>query len=126
MKNIFIILFIWPIMLSAQLVDTCFTSNEIIDISETIDSLYYLDSINNKIISKQETIISDLETVIRLDSIELIYMNTKVNLLNENIDLYIKREEYLKPKWYNNKVIWFSAGIATTLFTGKMIVEVVQ
>ena len=113
-------------MLSAQLVDTCFTSNEIIDISETIDSLYYLDSINNKIISKQETIISDLETVIRLDSIELIYMNTKVNLLNENIDLYIKREEYLKPKWYNNKVIWFSAGIATTLFTGKMIVEVVQ
>ena len=76
--------------------DTCFTSKEIIDISETLDSLYYMDSINNEIISQQETLISDLETVIRLDSIELIYTNTKVKLLNENINLYIEREKYLK------------------------------
>ena len=88
--------------------DTCFTSKEIIDISETLDSLYYMDSINNEIISQQETLISDLETVIRLDSIELIYTNTKVKLLNENIDLYIQREKYLKPKWYDHKVIWFA------------------
>jgi hypothetical protein len=106
--------------------DTCFTSKEIIDISETLDSLYYMDSINNEIISQQETLISDLETVIRLDSIELIYTNTKVKLLNENIDLYIQREKYLKPKWYDHKVIWFGTGILTALFTGKMIVEVVQ
>ena len=126
MKNIFIILFICPLIYFGQMADTCFTSKEIIDISETLDSLYYMDSINNEIISQQETLISDLETVIRLDSIELIYTNTKVKLLNENIDLYIQREKYLKPKWYNNKIIWFSAGIATTLFTGKMIVEVIQ
>jgi hypothetical protein len=53
-------------------------------------------------------------------------MGSKVRLLNENIELYIEREKYLKPKWYNHKIIWFSAGIATTLLTGKMIVEVVQ
>ena len=126
MKNIFIILFICPLIYFGQMADTCFTSKEIIDISETLDSLYYMDSINNEIISQQETLISDLETVIRLDSIELIYTNTKVKLLNENIDLYIQREKYLKPKWYDNKVIWFATGILTTLFTGKMIVEVVQ
>jgi len=126
MKKIFIILFIWPLIYFGQLADTCFTSEEIIDISETLDSLYYMDSINNEIISQQETLISDLETVIRLDSIELIYTNTKVKLLNENIDLYIQREKYLKPKWYDHKVIWFGTGILTALFTGKMIVEVVQ
>mgnify|MGYP001491518065 FL=1 len=126
MKNIFIILFICPLIYFGQMADTCFTSKEIIDISETLDSLYYMDSINNEIISQQETLISDLETVIRLDSIELIYTNTKVKLLNENIDLYIQREKYLKPKWYDHKVIWFATGILTTLFTGKMIVEVVQ
>lgn len=126
MKNIFIILFICPLIYFGQIADTCFTSKEIIDISETLDSLYYMDSINNEIISQQETLISDLETVIRLDSIELIYTNTKVKLLNENINLYIEREKYLNPKWYDHKIIWFGTGILTALFTGKMIVEVVQ
>ena len=126
MKNIFIILFIWPLIYFGQLADTCFTSEEIIDISETLDSLYYIDSINTEIISQQEILISDLETIIGLDSIELIYTNKKMTLLNENINLYIEREKYLTPKWYDHKIIWFSTGILTTLFTGKMIVEVVQ
>ena len=126
MKNIFIILFICPLIYFGQIADTCFTSKEIIDISETLDSLYYMDSINTEIISQQEILISDLETVIRLDSIELIYTNAKVKLLNENINLYIEREKYLKPKWYDHKIIWFGTGILTALFTGKMIVEVVQ
>ena len=82
--------------------------------------------INNEIISQQEILISDLETIIGLDSIELIYTNKKMTLLNENINLYIEREKYLTPKWYDHKIIWFSTGILTTLFTGKMIVEVVQ
>ena len=80
MKKFFIILFIWPMFIFGQMPDTCFTSEEIIDISETLDSLYYLDSINNEIISQQETLISELETVIRLDSIELIYTDKKVSL----------------------------------------------
>jgi hypothetical protein len=126
MKNIFIILLICPLALFSQMADTCFTSNEIIDISETLDSLYYLDSINNKIISQQEIVITNLEDVLKLDSLEIIYMGAKVRLLTENIDLYIEREKHLKPKWYDNKIIWFTTGIATTLLTGKMIVEVVQ
>ena len=126
MKKIFIILFIWPLITFSQTVDTCFTSEEIIDISETLDSLYYLDSINNEIISQQEILVSELETVIKLDSIEMLYTTKKISLLENNIELYIQREKYLKPKWYDNKFIWFSSGILTTLLTGKMIVEVVQ
>ena len=113
-------------MLFSQMPDTCFTSDEIIDISETLDSLYYTDSLNNEIISQQETLISELETIIKLDSIQLLYTDRKIELLNENINLYIEREKYLKPKWYDNKVIWFSGGILTTLLTGKMIVQAVQ
>jgi len=126
MKNIFIILIICPLISIGQLADTCFTSDEIIDISETLDSLYYTDSLNNKIITEQDNLISELETIIRFDSIELIYTNTKLELLKENIDLYIEREKHLRPKWYDHKAIWFSTGILTTLFTGKMIVEVIN
>ena len=126
MKKFFIILFIWPMFIFGQMPDTCFTSEEIIDNSETLDSLYYLDSVNNEIISQQETLISELETIIQLDSIQLLYTNKKVELLNDNINLYIKREKHLRPKWYDNKIIWFGSGILTTLLTGKMIVESVQ
>ena len=126
MKNFFIIILLWPLFLYGQMPDTCFTENEIIEISETLDSLYYLDSINTEIISQQETLISELETIGKLDSIELLYTNKKIELLNNNIELYIQREKYLKPKWYDHKVIWFSSGILTAVLTGKMIVEVVQ
>ena len=126
MKKFFIIIYVWPLMLFGQMPDTCFTSDEIIDISETLDSLYYLDSINNEIISQQETLIYELETIVKLDSVEIIYMDKKINLLHDNINLYIEREKYLKPKWYDHKVIWFGTGILTAVLTGKMIVEVVQ
>jgi hypothetical protein len=126
MKDIFIIILLWPLINFSQMPDTCFTENEIIEISETLDSLYYLDSINNEIISQQEMLISELETVLKLDSVELMYISKKNNLLNDNIELYIQREKYLKPKWYDNKVIWFASGIITAVATGKMVVKVVQ
>tara|TARA_R110000824_G_scaffold327283_2_gene514183 strand:- start:300 stop:680 length:381 start_codon:yes stop_codon:yes gene_type:complete len=126
MKKIFIILYLWPTLLFSQVADTCFTSTEIVQISETIDSLHYLDSVNNKIILEQEVLISDLEKVIKLDSLENLYLSQKNKFLDENIDLYIEREKLLQPKWYDKKGIWFGAGILTTLLTGKLIVEVVQ
>ena len=126
MKKIFIILYLLPTLLFSQVVDTCFTSTEIVQISETIDSLYYLDSVNNKIILEQEVLIGDLEKVIKLDSLENLYLSHKNEFLNDNINLYIEREKLLRPKWYDSKIIWFSAGIFTTLLTGKLIVEVVQ
>jgi len=126
MKKYFIIILLWPLFLFGQMPDTCFTENEIIEISETLDSLYYLDSINNEIILQQETLISELETITKLDSIELMYTNKKIELLNSNIELYIQREKYLKPKWYDHKVIWFASGIITAVATGKMAVEVLQ
>ena len=61
MKYFFIILYLWPALIFSQLADTCFTSNQIIEISNTLDSLYYLDSINNEIILDQEVLINDLE-----------------------------------------------------------------
>ena len=124
--SFFIILYLWPTLLFSQVADTCFTSTEIVQISETIDSLHYLDSVNNKIILEQEVLISDLEKVIKLDSLENLYLSQKNEFLNDNINLYIEREKLLQPKWYDKKGIWFGAGILTTLLTGKLIVEVVQ
>jgi hypothetical protein len=106
--------------------DTCFTESEIHAISETLDSLYYIDSVNTQIINTQKTIISQLEQVNYLDSLQLSYHAKQIAILEENIEIYVKREKLLQQKWYQHPALWFTAGITATLFTGKMIVAVVQ
>jgi len=95
--------------------DTCFTEQQVQDISYTLDSLYQLNEINDSIISEQKIIITKLHQLIELDSMQLNYKTQQVNLLKTNINLYIEREKQLAPKWYDNKIIWFSTGIITTM-----------
>jgi hypothetical protein len=93
------------------------------DILFTIDSLYELDDINQQIITKQDALVKELNFIIRLDSIQTSYQIEQTKLLRANIDLYVEREKRLRPKWYDNKAIWFGSGILTTLFTGAIISE---
>jgi len=106
--------------------DTCFAQQEIIDISYTLDSLYAADSINNALINKLQKLNLQNESLIRLDSIQLVYKDQQIALLQENVNLYIRREQYLKPKWYETKGLWFGLGIFTTLGSGILINEILK
>lgn len=126
MKRLLIIL-CFPLWSFAQeLPDTCFTAEQIQDISFTLDSLYQIDDINKEIIKEQEAVIAGLMNVIRLDSIEINYRQQQTKLLQRNIDLYVEREKYIKPKWYDHKAIWFGAGILTTVVTTKLVIELIK
>lgn len=126
MKKLLIIL-IFPVFSFAQTIpDTCFTEQEIIQISKTLDSLWELDEINNDIISQQENIIKKQNMYIRLDSIQIQLQQQQVELLQKNIDLYKERELRLQPKWYDNKNIWFWSGILTTLGSGIIINSILK
>jgi len=123
MKKLLVIL-LFPLTCFSQSVpDTCFTKQEMQDILFTIDSLYELDDINQQIITKQDALVKELNFIIRLDSIQTSYQIEQTKLLRANIDLYVEREKRLRPKWYDNKAIWFGSGILTTLFTGAIISE---
>ena len=127
MKRLFaIILFLFICLNANSQTNTCFTKEEILDISFTLDSLTQLDSINKIIITKQQNIIAKLDSVISLDSIQKHYNEERIRLLTNNIDLYIKREKLIEPKWYDNNTIWFVGGIITTAITGKLILDTVK
>lgn len=115
-----------PVFAFTQVPDTCFTSEEIEDISFTLDSLFAADSINNLLIKQQAHLIESKTQLNKLDSLHIQYQNKKIELLEDNIKLYVEREKYLKPKWYDNKVIYFTSGILTAVLTSKLIVEVVK
>jgi hypothetical protein len=126
MKRLLLIL-LFPLYAFTQTPpDTCFTQQEIIDISYTLDSLYAADSINNALINKLQKLNLQNESLIRLDSIQLVYKDQQIALLQENVNLYIRREQYLKPKWYETKGLWFGLGIFTTLGSGILINEILK
>ncbi len=124
MKQLLVILFFPLIAISQELPDTCFTPEQIQDISFTLDSLYEVDEINKQIIREQEQVISGLKRIIHLDSVEINYRQQQTVLLKKNIDLYIDREKYIKPKWYDHKAIWFGTGILTSIVTTKIAIEI--
>ena len=126
MKRLLVIL-LFPIFAFTQTKpDTCFTQQEIVDISYTLDSLYALDSINNALIDKYVILSKQHDELIKLDSLQLRYKDQQIALLQENVEIYIRRERYLKPKWYEAKGLWFTAGILTTLGSGILINEILK
>ena len=108
MKKLLVIL-LFPLCIFTQTTpDTCFTEEELNDISNTLDSLWQVDDVNNEIIAKQKSIMY-------LDSVQIVMQKQQVALLQKNIDLYVEREKRLRPRWYDNKTIWFGSGILTSI-----------
>lgn len=122
MKKILVIL-LFPLSTYSQIADTCFTEQQVLDISFTLDSLTELNDINEQIISEQKHLLEKQGKLIELDSMQIAYREQQLVLLQKNIDLYVEREKRLQPKWYDHKALWFSGGILTTLFTGVVITE---
>ena len=126
MKRLLVIL-LFPIFAFTQTKpDTCFTQQEIVDISYTLDSLFALDSINTALIDKYVTLSKQQDELIKLDSMQIRYKDQQIALLQENVELYIRRERYLKPKWYEAKGLWFGMGIFTTLGSGILINQLLK
>jgi hypothetical protein len=129
MKKLLIIL-LFPLIsftqTKKQLPDTCFTQQELADISFVLDSLWTADAINNNLIKSYDTAFRTQSTLIKLDSIQLQYKNNQIKLLQENIDLYVSREKLLQPKWYDKKGLWYGAGFLSALGTGILINQLIK
>ena len=113
-----VIILLFPVITIAQSIpDTCFTKQQIIQISKTLDSLWEADNINNVLIAQQEDAINTCRKLIALDSLQIEFQKQQIRLLNDNVDLYIKRQQQLQPKWWDAKGIWFGSGIVTAIIS---------
>lgn len=129
MKKLLIIL-LFPVMAFTQtkkhVPDTCFTQQELADISIVLDSLWAADDINNNLIKSYDTAFHTQSTLIKLDSIQLQYKNTQIKLLQDNIDLYVAREKLLQPKWYDSNGLWYGAGFLSVLGAGILVNQLIK
>ena len=125
----FIIILLFPIIGFSQKTtkpDTCFTQQELADISFVLDSLWAADDINNKLIESYDTLLHTQNTLIKLDSVQLQYKDTQIKLLQDNINLYVAREKLLQPKWYDKKGLWYGAGFLSALGAGILVNQLIK
>jgi len=129
MKKLLVIL-MFPVIsftqTKKQVPDTCFTQQELADISFVLDSLWAVDDINNNLIKSYDIAFSTQRDLIKLDSIQLQYKDNQIKLLQENIDLYVSREKLLQPKWYDKKGLWFGTGFLSALGAGILINQLIK
>lgn len=112
--------------LDTTYVDTCFTQKQILGISETLDSLFYLTAIQDTAITDLETVIEHKDEIIRLDSLHLIYKDDEINALNRQVDLHQELLQYSEPKWYNKPIVGFAGGVVSTILIANLILGTVR
>ena len=105
---------------------TCLSDEQTINITNSLKELEFKDSTNT-------IIISNLNDQIKLyieqhanDSLLIDLNMQKSKLLDNRIKLYDELIKEVKPKWYENKWLWFTIGVLTTAGSIKIAGELVD
>jgi hypothetical protein len=70
-----------------------------------------------------ETQISLLEDNAKSDSLIIDFRTQQLQLQEETINLYKEKVKVVKPKWHENKWLWFVYGVAATSVSVKLAGE---
>ena len=100
--------------------DTCFTQQQLSDISFTLDSLFIICDINEQLIPEYQKLVATQAEMIRLDSVQIELQKQQTSLLQENINLYVEKER-ITNKWYNNKYLWLGMGFVGGVFIDRLL-----
>lgn len=119
MKNIlfvFILCSFTTIAQKKQKLDTCFTKEEILDISFTLDSLEQINEHKDHIISKHILLDSLKEKRYWLLDDQYKHCISQRDTLQTTLTDYIQNHQLDEPKWYDNNLLYFIGGVLLTAF----------
>ena len=106
-NRILILLFFSFVFMQEPCEGTCFSEEEVMNITDNIKGLQF--DLDNQL-KINENLNSQIYMYIQNDSLNISLINDYKNQLEwkeEMIDL-------VKPKWYDNKYLWFFGGIILT------------
>lgn len=85
------------------------------------------DSLQTSLISDLELQVKKLEENSTLDSLIISTRLHQIELLKETNELYKEKIKVVKPKWHENKWLWFTYGVVATStsvwLTGQLVGE---
>ena len=128
MNKFLSLLLIFSFLFSQTIVEEeeCFTGSEIQEIELHISTLEQSDSLNVIEINELKSIIQLYKEKDDNNKVWLDLQNKKIDLLDKRILLYDDLIKEVKPKWYENKWLWFTIGVVTTAGTLKLASDIVD
>ena len=105
---------------------TCLSDEQTVNITNSLKELEHKDSTNTLIIGNLNDQIKLYMEQHANDSLLIDLNIQKSKLLDNRIKLYDELIKEVKPKWYENKWLWFTIGVITTAGSVKLAGELVD
>ena len=105
-KKFFILLFLFSFIFPQKVYT--FTEEEVKSLFSSIKELERQDSLNNLLIINLEHQLEDTEQINKNNKLIITQLENQLELKDDLIKV-------IKPKWYENKYLWFGYGVCTIL-----------
>ena len=103
-----------------------FTEEQVLGFTNAIKELELKDSLNVSLVSDYEAMVKRLEATAAIDSMLIANKTTQLNLLKDTNKLLEQKVKLVRPKWYENKWLYFTFGVALTATSVKLAGQIVD
>jgi hypothetical protein len=103
-----------------------FTEEEVVNMGNKVKELEQTVDNQSEQLGIYEDLVKKYENQTQIDSMLLSFKTQQVNILKDREVLYEKQIKLIKPKWYENKWIYFTLGAIATAGSIKLAGEVIN
>ena len=103
-----------------------FTEEEVLGFTNTIKELELKDSLNVSLVDDLESQIKLYEETSVIDSMLIANKTTQLNLLKDTNKLLEQKVKLVRPKWYENKWLYFTYGVLGTAISVRLAGQIVD
>ena len=103
-----------------------FTEEQVLGFTNAIKELELKDSLNVSLVSDYEAMVKRLEATAAIDSMLIANKTTQLTLLKDTNKLLEQKVKLVRPKWYENKWLYFTFGVALTATSVKLAGQIVD
>ena len=103
-----------------------FTEEEVLGFTNTIKELELKDSLNVSLVDDLESQIKLFEENSVVDSMLIANKTLQINLLKDTNKLLEQKVKLVRPKWYENKWLYFTYGVLGTAISVRLAGQIVD
>ena len=103
-----------------------FTEEEVLGFTNTIKELELKDSLNVSLVDDLESQIKLFEENSVVDSMLIANKTNQINLLKDTTKLLEQKVKLVRPKWYENKWLYFTYGVLGTAISVRLAGQIVD
>ena len=103
-----------------------FTEEEVLGFTNTIKELELKDSLNVSLVDDLESQIKLFEENSVVDSMLIANKTLQFNLLKDTNKLLEQKVKLVRPKWYENKWLYFTYGVLGTAISVRLAGQIVD